>query len=265
MPCGKCNYCLDRRRKDWAFRLRVEDRVSLSSYFLTLTYSPENLPMTENGVATLCKRHVQLWMKRVRKRQARYVRLFRLREEKPIRFYLVGEYGTMSNRPHYHVIMFNVLPHVIAEAGRIWSKGFVDVGTVTPASINYVSGYVMCKPVDLADRARPFASMSNRPGIGSSYIKTHKNWHLDERRFYVQDGAFRGAIPRYYKERIFTPAMRLMGAANLLRERAEKEVDELLELCEFHPDPWQYRNERLVHGHELIGSRLLKHNELKTI
>ena len=38
VPCGKCPNCKKRRVNEWVFRLQEEDKVSSTSYFITLTY-----------------------------------------------------------------------------------------------------------------------------------------------------------------------------------------------------------------------------------
>lgn len=88
------------------------------------------------------------------------------------RFYLVGEYGDQTNRPHYHVALFNTsrLDASIIEA--TWTHGFVHVGDLTPSSAQYLCGYVTKKLTAKDDprllgRHPEFARMSNRPGIGA--------------------------------------------------------------------------------------------------
>ena len=67
-----------------------------ASCFITLTYNDENLP----NPPVVSKREAQLFIKRLRK--LLYPKLFR--------YYIVGEYGDKSNRPHYHALLFGVSP-----------------------------------------------------------------------------------------------------------------------------------------------------------
>lgn len=127
VPCGKCLWCLQKKRADWSFRLFQELNVSESAHFLTLTYDDEKLP--EEG---LRKRDLQLFFKKLRKSNSA-----------KIRYYAVGEYGTRTSRAHYHAIMFNL--DVTCPVAQIWDKGHVQVGSVTPASIHYVTKYVINK------------------------------------------------------------------------------------------------------------------------
>jgi len=45
-----------------------------------------------------------------------YMRRLRFDAGKGLKYYVCGEYGTKSNRPHYHAIIFNCdLKHIIGE------------------------------------------------------------------------------------------------------------------------------------------------------
>lgn len=145
--------------------------------FVTLTYKDEDLPYDTEYKPTLCKRDVQLWLKRVRKRFG-----------SGVRYYLVGEYGEKTRRPHYHCILYGVSPfaldplwmHFDGKSGHgrrsllsdLWGHGLVHVGECTRESIQYVAGYVLKKFVRKTDVAiREFALMSRRPGIGYGAVE----------------------------------------------------------------------------------------------
>lgn len=155
VPCGKCPKCLSRRVSGWSFRLMQEDKISSSSHFVTLTYDPESLPISKHGRATLRKRDIQLFFKRLRKVN-----------DTRIKYYCAGEYGTQGWRPHYHVILFNCNPDTIAGA---WGHGSIDIGTVSAASVGYTLKY-MSKPHRVPqyagdDRVPEFSLMSKNWGL----------------------------------------------------------------------------------------------------
>ena len=77
-----------------------------------------------------------------------------------IRYYLAGEYGSKTERAHYHAIMFNLpiadlkkekvsgsgnVLYTSKELNKIWGKGYVWIGEVTWNSASYVARYVMKK------------------------------------------------------------------------------------------------------------------------
>lgn len=45
VPCGRCPNCVQTKRSVWTFRLMNELKASVSAFFITLTYAPENIPL----------------------------------------------------------------------------------------------------------------------------------------------------------------------------------------------------------------------------
>lgn len=250
-PCGHCNACRSIYRMDWCFRLSEEQRVCYSSHFITLTYGPEELPASECGLGSLDKRDTQLFVKRLRRFQDRqYDGLV------PVRFYLVGEYGDRFGRPHYHGIFFNLIPDTVEQIPRIWSKGHVHIGTVTDASIGYVTSYVLTKQFQ-AGREPPFATMSRRPGIGTQYltpamVEFHQDGNLD----FVSRHGRKFHMPRLFRYKIFSQEKRAeLRRRQLLMMDAKYEL-EVERLKKFHPDPHFYYRERQRFANDCVGSRL---------
>lgn len=191
-PCGKCGFCGATRRGDWSIRLKFERRLHLDSKFVTLTYADPHL-VWDSGGPQLHREHVQLFFKRLRK--AGY----------KLRYYGVGEYGTKTMRPHYHVLLFGDVPErVIREQ---WHLGQVHIGTVTEQSVMYCLSY-MCNNTWRYDfrfqnRVRPFNMMSK--GIGKNYLTAAMiAWHKADRRNYINDYGVRRHLPRYYKLKLFS-------------------------------------------------------------
>lgn len=218
VPCGKCPICLKRRASGWAFRLMEEDKWAKSAHFVTFTYDPQVVPMTRNQYMTLCKRDMQLYFKRLRKLHGKAVR---------IKYYVAGEYGGKTFRPHYHAIIFNADMEKIGSAWTLDGQvlGHVHIDQVTGASINYTIKY-MCKTSRIPlhendDRQPEFSHMSK--GLGSSYVnQASRKYHrviqdgkLDvdnSRMFLVMPGGYKVAMPRYYKNKLFDEFDRMMVA-----------------------------------------------------
>lgn len=117
IPCGHCYACLTNKRNAWTYRLMEEARLSDSTAFLTLTYDDEHLEIAQNQ---LQKRDLQLFIKKIRNNGIKF------------RYYAIGEYGTQTHRPHYHILAFNIYQLSIEEINRIWGKGFVYPGKSNP-------------------------------------------------------------------------------------------------------------------------------------
>lgn len=169
--------------------------------FITLTYSPENLP--ENN--SLSSRDLQLFFKRLRKK---------IHPHK-IRYFACGEYGERFKRPHYHAIIFGLDNcHLTWQTIHdCWNKGIIDVGSVTKDSISYVAGYVS-KKMNNEDRAkikaglisREFCRMSLKPAIGASALDEFAKYALVQGGFDVIQTLKIGdkvlPVPKYIRRKL---------------------------------------------------------------
>lgn len=210
VPCGQCAACQTNRRNEWSIRLQQELRDSCSAQFVTLTYSDDNIPIREvvdqetgdvRYVPVVLKDEMQRYMKRLRK----------LLKHVKFRYYLVGEYGTHTCRPHYHILGFGVPSDMIDCYAAAWQdKGHIKIGSVTEQSIMYVSKYHVNK-TNYPEGAEPsFVLMSRNPGIGYQYVDRMYDYHnpYNDRTYYPDNGSKR-RLPRYYKERLWTPEERV--------------------------------------------------------
>lgn len=133
--------------------------------FVTLTYDDSNLNSKLrwfDGFPSLEPTEHRLWLDRLRKKIG----------YSQVRFFLVGEYGDESERPHYHCALFGFPTchrgrtyrrpghsrplwekccpscRVI---GETWGRGDVDLGILETSSAQYVAGYVTKKMTDRND------------------------------------------------------------------------------------------------------------------
>lgn len=215
VPCGKCIECLSRRRKEWSIRLMEEYKVAPSAHFITLTYDDKNLPEGDL-LPSLCKRDMQLFIKRLRK-----VAKFR------IRYYAVGEYGDKTQRPHYHAIIFGIhydLNEVYSLVEDAWNLGLIHIGTVSEASVGYVTKYLISNFKDIGAREPPFSIMSRRPGLGSDYLIRMRGYYEGkvDRNYYPRPEGKKDSLPRYYRDRLYSKVERQVQAKLQLEVIDEK-------------------------------------------
>jgi len=212
VACGRCIGCRIDRARDWQIRLIHESTLHASSVFATLTYDDEHLPSD----GSLVERDMQLFFKRLRKS----------RPERHIPMFYCAEYGDQTLRPHYHAIIFGVdFPDKVRHSGegantlyrsdelaKLWGKGFVSFGSVTPESCRYVADYVFKRfSGDVADakysRIDPgtgelyqvtpeYGRMSRRPAIGMRHYDRFKSDYFPS-DFAVVKGSSR-PVPRAY-------------------------------------------------------------------
>lgn len=175
LPCGKCMLCTRRYRLHWVLRCIHELHYYDEACYLTLTCDDNNIdklfPPLGRSFVSDCKwnslRHepFQLFMKRLRRRLDYGVRsdsivagqpvknVYHGEVGKPLRFYMCGEYGDTTHRPHYHAIVFGFYPPdalplpgsklcVSSLLSQAWPYGFHTVARVEPDCVSYVAGYV---------------------------------------------------------------------------------------------------------------------------
>jgi len=223
VPCGKCPACLSRRTSVWTFRLKQQAKNANSSHFITLTYDTRFVPITKRGFLTLEKRDVQLYFKRLRKLHGQ--------NHTPIKYYLAGEYGSKTFRPHYHIILFNADIELIHKA---WDKGEVHIGELTEASAAYTAKYINKGKVipmhQNDDRIPEFSLMSKKLGINYLSEKIINYHRADiERNFITLEDGKKISLPRYFREKIWTEKERRIQADKLAEKFKQLEDQKQLE------------------------------------
>lgn len=198
LPCGKCVECLLERARDWSVRCVHEASIHENNCFITLTYSDENLPKDSK----LEYFDFQLFMKRLRK----YA-------NKEIGFFMCGEYGETTGRPHYHACIFgfdfedkkkvreNFQGDTVWNSEtltKLWGKGHTELGSVTQQSAGYVARYILKK--QQGDK-KAFQKMSTKNAIGKKFVE---KWWRDifihaNGAIILSDGS-RSKVPRYYEK-----------------------------------------------------------------
>lgn len=243
VPCGKCIACRIARVRDWSVRLLDESSYWDFSSFITLTYSDEHLPVTNCGKATLIKRDLQNFFKRLRKVLP-----------SPIKYFACGEYGTSNPvlpRPHYHAIVFGLSPADVEIVRSEWPNGFVVVESVNIERIKYVCGYVEKKmyynPKDNFIKGYgclvpPFQLMSR--GLGLRQFEDHYEQYATSLRKTIHGVSY--SFPRYYVKK--HPEF---------KEVLKSKSDFASELA------FEKRNAAIKAGYDLEASRFQRDHDLK--
>lgn len=228
VPCGQCMACRIRRSTEWSCRILHEITLSDSqeACFVTLTIDDMHLRGD-----SLIKRSVQLFIKRLRKAIS----------PQKIKYYAVGEYGDLFERPHYHLIIIGWTPDssdliMVGEDSHghkrwrskfiqnVWPYGFNTVGNASGESVDYCTGYVQKKLTGqfaqkaYGSKVPPFALISQ--GLGARYVDTFQD-KLNEDLYCVHKGN-KVNLPRYYMNRMRVDKARLEELR--LKREQEKEV-----------------------------------------
>lgn len=240
VPCGKCEACIDNKRKEWLIRIKEEAECSYNSQFVTLTYDEASLPRNSLGFATFCKRDVQLMLKRLR------FDLDKLQENHPfplkLRYFIIGEYGSKFGRPHYHGLFFNIPKDydLYRALHKFWPCGRISVSPVNQNRIGYVANYMYGKsefmPDWCTDETNRLPMMSSRrPGIGANYVNfLTSSWHATNLKTYYQDGKFKYSLPRFWKDKIFNDEQKRIIFQQNQQRLKESKLKEIAEEIEYY-------------------------------
>lgn len=214
VKCGRCLACKQKLQKEWSARLAIELENCNSAFFVTLTYSDDSLfnickwghkdaevsykfnnalGKDDFGsmIPKLNKHHLRGVLKDLRNFLSRgmpnyylgkKVSLIPLKSEN-FKYFIIGEYGTKNNRPHWHALFFNIglnkddfytlLRFVWSDKNELQdgkyykSLGFIHIGEVSPSSIDYVTDYLLKN-----DKKETIRLISK--GLGSAYITDEK-------------------------------------------------------------------------------------------
>lgn len=206
LPCGQCIGCKLDRSLEWAVRITHEASLHSKSSFVTLTYEDRYLPPHHS----LRKKHAQDFMKRLR-----------FFSDHPLRYYLCGEYGSESLRPHYHICLFGedfsfdrkihkTSPegfkyYISPSLTDRWGMGHCLIADLTFETAAYTARYVTKKitgakaPDYYGLREPEFSLMSRRPGIGDDWL--NKNIVDLENGLCWSSGGLT-KIPKFYQKKI---------------------------------------------------------------
>lgn len=142
-----------------------EAQMNERNCFITFTYDDDHCPEKINRIDP------QQFLKRLRHHS-----------DRPIRYFLTGEYGEKINRPHYHAILFgedflggaydissSLYSNLILEG--IWKQGSIGISPFTMGTALYTAGYVN-KKISSIDT---FSIMSRTPPLGKTWVRKHKD------------------------------------------------------------------------------------------
>ena len=184
--CGQCINCRLEQSRQWAMRMSLEkiEYRSDQCWFVTLTYSDDNLHVVKGDLATCRMDDISEFMKRLR---AYFAEKYGL---DGVRFYAATEYGDQTFRPHGHMILYGCpVPDVKVSPidsnyyqsellEKLWQHGNVVLAEVSFEDCAYTARYVTKKITGkrYEEEYKPYgieqekSRMSRMPGIGMFYF-----------------------------------------------------------------------------------------------
>lgn len=228
-----------------------ESKTNDVNSYVTLTYDDGHLPI--NG--SLNYGHFQNFMKRLRKRHG------------PCRFYMCGEYGEETWRPHYHALLFGIHfadrqylkkngngddLYSSKELDAVWSHGACVLGEVTFESAAYIARYVMKKVTgeralehytrmtqfgEVVQLTPEFCHMSLKPGIGARWFAKFKSEVFNTDSVVMRGREFKP--PKYYDQ--------------LLDRMCAEEAEEIRDRRAHKPIHWEDQTEERLRVREAVA------------
>lgn len=237
IPCGQCIGCRIRQREDWTTRIELEarDYPKEEVWFITLTYDDDHVPGMIVKTGEIMRKVQYTWKPGEKRPDSVQILLYediqkflkRLRKayRGKLRYFVAGEYGEQTARPHYHMILYGWKPTDLENLYKIhhngyytskwladlWKMGQIQIAQAVPETYRYVAGYVTKKMYEIDGKkantyyelgqTKPFACMSLKPGLGDHYYQEHKAeiW----RQGYIQcTNGKQAQIPRYYEKQM---------------------------------------------------------------
>ena len=223
IPCGKCLGCDRAVQRDWSLRIYHEVSFRIADWrdsetgvttrlpeacVVTLTYDDDHLPLA----GALDHRDYQRFMKRLRRHRDREAARRRLPPPSEVKYFMCGEYGPKTRRPHFHAVLLGIVfddCYSILSNGRsqrcsytldrLWSAppmrdpesppSRIGVATVDSFSFGgamYVTGYVAKKAVDkllgpVRDQVDPATGECREVPIQPEYRKMSRGEGLGSR------------------------------------------------------------------------------------
>lgn len=216
--CQRCIECRNQKAKAWQVRLLEDIKTNTSGYFITLTFSNQQLqyiiegkdtngkqitkPLTtegyalDNEIATIATR--------------RFLERWRKEYKKSLRHWLVTELGHEGTENiHIHGIIWTTQPQEIITS--LWAYGHTFVGTyLNQSTVNYIIKYITKQD----EQHKTYQSIIlTSPGIGNNYTKTlnaksNKFNNIRTQETYRTTSGHKISLPIYWRNKIYTDQQR---------------------------------------------------------
>ena len=176
-----------------------------------------------DGKQSLRKSDIQGFIKRLRKNY-----------KQKIRYYAVGEYGTITERPHYHIILYGIGQSDSERISKAWRHkkstpyGITYIGDCNDYSIVYAVKYHINyrtkKDFEIrGDTREPeFSLMSKKPPLGHKWFELNKDRLKATKQLYVELNGHKRAFPRHFRDKILN---RIEKDIQVMQEIERSDVD----------------------------------------
>ena len=173
VACRECWQCRETKIDDWVGRNIAESKTAKAAHVVTLTYGQDRTTGDIDNIraAVLTYSDVQKYLK--------YLRA----DGFPVRYFVVGEYGSMKGRAHWHIILYwqgAVPDHKLREnfMQKHWPHGWSYWDKSTPEAVRYACKYLLKDPAD-EDKQGWGPMPSKKPPLGHEYFRRLADDHVE--------------------------------------------------------------------------------------
>lgn len=212
IPCKNCIGCKLDYAREWAIRCQIETKKSPHNYFITLTYTTENLTLNDYGIATINQNDLTNFIKKIRKKYGT-----------KIKYLAAAEYGKTSNtqRPHFHIIFFNLkiksmepykknkigqTMYISKEIDKCWNKGMHTIAEANYETAGYIARYSIkkLKKIEYKKMEIEPEKLRMSKGIGKEYFYNNIDKILLTKNIAIknQKGTKVVPIPQFWNRQI---------------------------------------------------------------
>ena len=136
IPCGQCIGCRIRQREDWTTRIELEarDYPREEVWFITLTYDDNHIPGMIVNTGEIIRKVQYVWKPGEKRPESvqtllctdvqKFLKRLRKAYKGKLRYFVDGEYGEQTARPHYHMILYGWRPTDLEHLYKIQHNGY---------------------------------------------------------------------------------------------------------------------------------------------
>lgn len=182
VPCGQCYNCQMKKRAEWDLRLWIESLYHPVTAFVTYTYEDRYLDKAHD-YKEFQHLHMRMYNHGLR-----------------FKFYHVSEFGEKYGRPHNHELMFIDNDIDPRELYQFRCYGIMDVGTLTPASIHYVTKWHVHPKYRIGESKEKHGFTEQSKSMGAQLLA---HWSSDNfsSSYKLPDGSIL-PVSRYYRKKL---------------------------------------------------------------
>lgn len=202
--CGECYECRRQKAQQWRVRMLEEIKVQKYKYFVTLTFSNDELEKLANELGIMPDSNAVATLA-VRRMLERYRKKYKV----SCRHWLITELGhENTERIHLHGILMPEHELTNEELTNLWKYGRTDIGEYcNERTINYIVKYVT--KID-TDHKNFKSVILCSAGLGSNFINRYDVQALykykkgETPEYYKLNDGNKVALPIYYRNKLFS-------------------------------------------------------------